>query len=57
MQFYRQFWRRKTRGHQNTLSNLKSREEINALDHKIAKMEAAEFEKFEKNFDEELKNL
>ena len=57
MQFYRQSWRRRTRRHQSSLSNLKSKEEISALDNKIKKLEAAEFEKFEENFDEELKNL
>ncbi len=55
--FSRQYWKILARKKGLFGANIKSQEEISALNKKIKAQEKKEFDAFEKGFDEELKDL
>ena len=55
--FHRQYWKKLAQKKGLFGANIKSQEEIRALNKKINALEKKEFDAFEEGFDEELKNL
>ncbi len=55
--FYKKFWRRGSKNRGIFGGKIASQEEVRKLNKRIEAHEEAEMEEFEKDFDEQLKNL
>ena len=55
--FYRRFWRRKRKNQGPFGGRIASRDEVKKLHDRIVEAEKENFESFEKEFDEQLKNI